>query len=94
MRQDKCLRTIILFLIMNVSMNPLKLLLKSLAFAIAFTTLLQGKPLELWISSFQDQVYYEKIADLFAKKNKGFELKVKVLPIIIESRTKIASPTI
>ena len=58
-------------------MNPLKLLLKSLAFAIAFTILLQGKPLELWISSFQDQVYYEKMADLFAKKNKGFELKVK-----------------
>jgi ABC-type glycerol-3-phosphate transport system substrate-binding protein len=33
-------------------------------------------PLTLWISSFQDQVYYEKMADLFAKKNKGFELKV------------------
>ena len=36
-----------------------------------------GSSLVLWISSFQDQVYYEKMADLFAKKNKGFELEVK-----------------
>ena len=36
-----------------------------------------SEQLSLWISSFQDQVYYEKMADLFAKKNKGFELEVK-----------------
>ena len=36
-----------------------------------------GSSLVLWISSFQDQVYYEKMADLFANKNKGFELEVK-----------------
>ena len=36
-----------------------------------------GSSLVLWISSFQDQVYYEKMADLFAKKTKGFELEVK-----------------
>ena len=36
-----------------------------------------GSSLVLWISSFQDQVYYEKMADLFAKKNNGFELEVK-----------------
>ena len=36
-----------------------------------------AEPLELWISSFQDQVYYEKMADLYAKKNKSFKLNVK-----------------
>ena len=29
------------------------------------------------ISSFQDQVYYEKMAGLFAKKNKDFNLEIK-----------------
>ena len=36
-----------------------------------------SKPLSLWISSFQDQVYYEKMADLFAEKNKDFNLEIK-----------------
>ena len=38
---------------------------------------LRSESLSLWISSFQDQVYYEKMAELFAKRNKNFELEVK-----------------
>ena len=46
--------------------------------SISFTHhFLFSEPLSLWISSFQDQVYYEKMADLFAKKKNGFELEVK-----------------
>jgi len=37
-----------------------------------------SEQLSLWISSFQDQVYYEKMAEMFAKKNKGFELEVSL----------------
>ena len=36
-----------------------------------------SEQLSLWISSFQDQVYYEKMAGLFAKKNKDFNLEIK-----------------
>ena len=38
---------------------------------------LRSESLSLWISSFQDQIYYEKMAELFAKRNKNFELEVK-----------------
>ena len=40
---------------------------------------LKAKPesrLNLWISSFQDQVYYEKMASLFSKDNPEFNLEV------------------
>ena len=37
----------------------------------------KAQKLELWISSFQDQIYYEKMADLFATKSKDFKLNVK-----------------
>jgi len=50
-------------------------------FSVFFITCLQqslfSEQLTLWISSFQDQVYYEKMAEMFAKKSKGFELEVK-----------------
>ena len=58
-------------------MHSFIILIKIIFLAPALSTLCHAKSLQLWISSFQDQVYYEKMADLFAKKNKGFELKVK-----------------
>ena len=37
-----------------------------------------GKEIEMWISSFQDQVYYEKMAKLFNDEAKTkFNLKIK-----------------
>jgi hypothetical protein len=50
---------------------------KALLLFVTLSSIAQSKPLELWISSFQDQVYYEKMAEMFAKKSKGFELEVK-----------------
>ena len=44
-----------------------------------FVIPLKAKPesrLNLWISSFQDQVYYEKMASLFSKDNPEFNLEV------------------
>lgn len=38
---------------------------------------LHSESLSLWTSSFEDQIYYEKMAELFAKRNKNFELEVK-----------------
>ena len=58
-------------------MNTFILLNKALIFILFFSSFSNAKSLELWISSFQDQVYYEKMAEIFAKKNKGFELEVK-----------------
>ena len=58
-------------------MNTFILLNKALIFILYFSSFSNAKSLELWISSFQDQVYYEKMAEIFAKKNKGFELEVK-----------------
>lgn len=48
-----------------------------LSLFLCFLPSLRSEPLSLWISSFQDQIYYEKMAELFAKKNKNFELEVK-----------------
>ena len=48
-----------------------------LSLFLCFLPSLRSEPLSLWISSFQDQIYYEKMAELFAKKNKSFELEVK-----------------
>ena len=31
----------------------------------------QAESLTMWISSFQDQTYYEQMADLYAKKSGG-----------------------
>ena len=53
------------------------MLTKKIIIAFIACTICKANSLELWISSFQDQVYYEKMADLFAKKNKGFEFEVK-----------------
>ena len=58
-------------------MNTFILLNKALIFILYFSSFSNAKSLELWISSFQDQVYYEKMAEIFAEKNKGFELEVK-----------------
>ena len=58
-------------------MNTFILLNRILIFTLFFSSFSNAKPLELWISSFQDQVYYEKMAEMFAKKSKGFELEVK-----------------
>ena len=45
---------------------------------IAFVhTVLRAESLEMWISSHQDQVYYEKMAELFREKTKK-DLTVKV----------------
>ena len=49
----------------------------SVCILICFQQSLFSEQLSLWISSFQDQVYYEKMAEIFAKKSKGFELEVK-----------------
>ena len=38
---------------------------------------LHAEELEIWISSFQDQVYYEKMGELYAKKKKK-ELSINV----------------
>ena len=48
-----------------------------LSLFLCFLPSLRSEPLSLWISSFQDQIYYEKMAELFAKKYKNFELEVK-----------------
>jgi ABC-type glycerol-3-phosphate transport system substrate-binding protein len=58
-------------------MNPFIKFTKFIAFCAVLSSISHSKPLELWISSFQDQVYYEKMAEMFAKKSKGFELEVK-----------------
>jgi len=50
---------------------------KTIALTAVLSSFCCANPLELWISSFQDQVYYEKMAEMFAKKSKGFELEVK-----------------
>ena len=53
------------------------MLTKTIIIAFIASTICKANPLELWISSFQDQVYYEKMADFFAKKSKDFKLEVK-----------------
>ena len=55
-------------------MNPFINFTKLIAICAFISSYCHSKPLELWISSFQDQVYYEKMAEVFAKKSKGFEL--------------------
>ena len=49
------------------------------SFSALFQTALYAKStsLEIWISSFQDQVYYEQMGELFAKKTKK-ELSINV----------------
>ena len=43
-----------------------------------FTGNLHAEELEIWISSFQDQVYYEQMGELYAKKKKKeFSINVK-----------------
>ena len=42
-----------------------------------FLKVLESKDLEMWISSFQDQVYYEKMAALYGEsRKKDFNLSV------------------
>ena len=53
------------------------LLNRAIFLFLALPHISKAQKLELWISSFQDQIYYEKMADLFTEKNKGFELEVK-----------------
>ena len=54
-------------------------ILSFIAFLIAFHAIcLKAKPLVMWISSFQDQVYYEKMVEWYAKKSgKSFDLEIK-----------------
>ena len=54
-------------------------ILSFIAFLLAFHAIcLKAKPLVMWISSFQDQVYYEKMVELYAKKSgKSFDLEIK-----------------
>jgi len=67
-------------------MNKTSLLSKSLTAFLFFTPLfvvlsgsfLRAENLVLWISSFQDQVYYEKMGELYAEKTgKKLDLEVK-----------------
>ena len=58
-------------------MNALLQLAKLITIMLVTSGFCNGSSLVLWISSFQDQVYYEKMADLFAKKSKDFKLEVK-----------------
>ena len=38
---------------------------------------MQAKPIDIWISSFQDQLYYENMVKLYKEKvDKKFEAKV------------------
>ena len=50
-----------------------------IAFFLAFHAIyLKAKPLVMWISSFQDQIYYEKMVEWYAKKSgKSFDLEIK-----------------
>ena len=57
-------------------MRTIILLNKSLIFTLSICNILHADPLKLWISSFQDQVYYEKMADLYVEKKKNFKLEV------------------
>ena len=54
-------------------------ILSFIAFLLAFHAIcLKAKPLVMWISSFQDQVYYEKMVEWYAKKSgKSFDLEIK-----------------
>ena len=54
-------------------------ILSFIAFLLAFHAIyLKAKPLVMWISSFQDQVYYEKMVEMYAKKSgKSFDLEIK-----------------
>ena len=54
-------------------------ILSFIAFLIAFHAIyLKAKPLVMWISSFQDQVYYEKMVEWYSKKSgKSFDLEIK-----------------
>ena len=53
-------------------------ILSFIAFLIAFHAIyLKAKPLVMWISSFQDQVYYEKMVEWYSKKSgKSFDLEI------------------
>ena len=56
--------------------NMQKVILLFTIFILCFSA--SGKELEMWISSFQDQVYYEKMAKLFNDEAKTkFNLKIK-----------------
>ena len=35
-----------------------------------------AKPLDIWISSYQDKVYYEEMVKLYQKKDKNFEARI------------------
>lgn len=54
-------------------------ILSFIAFLLAFHAIcLKAKPLVMWISSFQDQLYYEKMVEWYAKKSgKSFDLEIK-----------------
>ena len=83
----RCLRRVRSIAYSNIRiMNKTSLLSKSLTAFLFFTPLflafsgsaLRAENLVLWISSFQDQVYYEKMGDLYSEKTgKKLDLEVK-----------------
>ena len=49
-----------------------------MALGLAFAGSVQAKPIDIWISSFQDQLYYENMVKLYKEKiDKKFEAKVQ-----------------
>ena len=49
-----------------------------MALGLTFAGALQAKPLDIWISSFQDQLYYEGMVKLYKQEvDKEFEAKVQ-----------------
>ena len=49
-----------------------------MALGLAYTGSVQAKPVDIWISSFQDQLYYENMVKLYKEKvDKNFEAKVQ-----------------
>ena len=52
--------------------------LRSIILGLVFVGSLQAKPLDIWISSFQDQLYYENMVKLYKESvDKDFEAKVQ-----------------
>ena len=48
------------------------------ALGLAYTGSVQAKPVDIWISSFHDQLYYENMVKLYKEKvDKNFEAKVQ-----------------
>ena len=49
-----------------------------MALGLAFAGSVQAKPIDIWISSFQDQLYYENMVKLYKEKvDKNFEAAVQ-----------------